>query len=52
VPGYGKAFKGAAKGLRGVTAWVEREGMLRVGDTITLHVPDQPVWPHLDAARA
>lgn len=51
VPGCGKAFKGAAKGLRGVTAWVERKGMLRVGDAITLHVPDQPVWSHLDAAR-
>ena len=51
APGHGKAFKAAAKGKRGVTAWVEREGPLRVGDVLTLHVPDQPVWAHLDAAR-
>jgi hypothetical protein len=43
-PGYGKAFKTAAKGMRGVTAWVEREGTLRLGDTLTLHVPDQRAW--------
>ncbi|MRU16139.1 MOSC domain-containing protein [Roseovarius sp. A21] len=51
VPGFGKAFKAAAQGRRGVTAWVEREGPLRVGDVMRLHVPDQPVWPHLEAAR-
>ncbi len=49
--GFGKKFKSAADGRRGVTAWVEREGSLSVGDTVTLHVPDQPVWPHLDMAR-
>lgn len=43
-PGQGNAFKAAAKGLRGVTAWVEREGTLRLGDTLTLHVPDQRAW--------
>ncbi|MBV1869179.1 MAG: MOSC domain-containing protein [Marinosulfonomonas sp.] len=37
-------FKQAAKGRRGVTAWVEREGMLRLGDQITLHVPGQRAW--------
>lgn len=42
--GHGKAFKAAAKGRRGVTAWVEKEGRLRVGDKLRLHVPDQPVW--------
>ncbi len=51
LPGKGRAFKLAAKGLRGVTGWVEREGMLRVSDEIILHVPDQPAWPHLDQAR-
>ncbi len=51
APGHGKAFKAAAKGKRGVTAWVEREGSLKLGDMLTLHVPDQPVWPHLEAAR-
>jgi hypothetical protein len=43
-PDHGKAFKSAAVGLRGVTAWVEREGTLRLGDTLTLHVPDQRAW--------
>lgn len=46
LPNQGQKFKAAAKGLRGVTAWVECEGLLRVGDTITLHIPVQPVWPH------
>jgi len=51
MPDKGRAFKLAAKGLRGVTGWVEREGLLRLGDEITLHIPDQPAWPHLDQAR-
>lgn len=51
-PGLGKGFKSAAQGRRGVTAWVERPGTLRMGDKLRLHVPDQPVWSHLDAARA
>jgi hypothetical protein len=50
-PGFGKAFKQAAQHRRGVTAWVEREGVLRPGDVLRLHVPDQPVWPHQEAAR-
>jgi hypothetical protein len=44
APGAGKGFKLAAKGRRGITAWVEREGILQVGDIITLHVPDQRAW--------
>lgn len=44
-------YKQAARGRRGVTAWVEREGMIRLGDELRLHIPDQPVWPHLAAAR-
>ncbi len=43
-PGMGKGFKRAAKGKRGVTAWVEREGVLRLGDVVTLHVPAQRAW--------
>lgn len=39
-----KTFKAAAKGLRGVTAWVAAEGALAFGDTLTLHIPDQPAW--------
>lgn len=50
-PGYGKAFKTAANGRRGVTAWVQREGRIALGDTLTLHVPDQRVWAHLAEAR-
>ncbi len=48
APGHGRAFKPAAKGRRGVTAWVEREGPLRLGDEMRLHIPDQRVWQHLE----
>jgi hypothetical protein len=51
LPGHGRAFKPAAAGRRGITAWVEREGTLTLGEAVRLHVPDQPVWAHLDAAR-
>lgn len=43
-PGAGDRFKAAAKGKRGVTAWVEREGMVSVGDSVRLHVADQRAW--------
>lgn len=43
-PGAGDKFKTAAKGKRGVTAWVEREGKIHLGDTVTLHIPDQRAW--------
>ena len=43
-PGAGDKFKAAAKGKRGVTAWVEREGQVQIGDTVRLHVPDQRAW--------
>jgi hypothetical protein len=49
--GFGAKFKSAANGRRGVTAWVEREGVFRVGDRMRLHVPDQPVWAHLRDVR-
>jgi len=52
APGHGPKFKAAAEGRRGVTASVERPGLLRVGDVLRLHIPDQPVWAHLEAARA
>ena len=51
-PGAGKAFKAAAEGKRGVVGWVEREGLLRVGDILRLHIPDQRLWTGLDEARA
>ena len=45
-PGKGRTFKAAAQGLRGVPAWVEREGTARVGDIVTVHVPDQRAWAY------
>ncbi len=50
-PGYGSSFKSAAKGRRGIVAWVEREGTLTLGDKVRLHIPAQPVWAHLSEAR-
>ncbi len=43
-PGFGARFKAAAKGRRGITAWVEAEGRVEPGDRLRLFVPDQPVW--------
>lgn len=40
-PGKGKLYKPAAKGKRGVVAWVERPGKLSLGDKLTLHVPPE-----------
>lgn len=39
-----KGFKAAAKDRRGVCAWVAAEGRVAVGDTLTLHIPDQRAW--------
>ena len=44
APGHGRKFKAAAKGRRGVTAWVECEGELRIGNAVRLHVPAQRAW--------
>ncbi|MCB1397174.1 MAG: MOSC domain-containing protein [Rhodobacter sp.] len=43
-PGFGARFKPAAQGRRGVTAWVEAEGRVALGDRLRLFVPDQPAW--------
>ncbi|PYG28535.1 MOSC domain-containing protein [Pelagimonas varians] len=43
-PGFGPKFKSAANGRRGVTAWVERPGVLAMGDRMRLHIPDQRQW--------
>lgn len=48
--GFGAKFKPAAKNLRGVTAWIERPGTLKIGDTLRLFIPDQPVWQALETA--
>jgi len=44
-PGRGKLFPKAALHLRGVTAWVEREGTIAEDDEVTVHVPVQPPHP-------
>lgn len=46
-PGVGKHYRSAAAHRRGVTAWVEREGRIRVGETARLHVPPQRLYPPL-----
>ncbi len=43
-PGHGKKFKTAARGRRGVTAWVERAGRLELGDEMSLFIPQQRAW--------
>ena len=43
-PGFGARFKPAAQGRRGVTAWVEAEGQIALGDRLRLFIPDQPAW--------
>jgi hypothetical protein len=48
-PGAGTRFRAAARNLRGVTAWVEREGTIRLGETMRLHVPPQRLYPPLVA---
>ena len=46
-PGKGAAFRQAARGRRGVTAWVEREGSITLGEHARLHVPPQRLYPPL-----
>lgn len=43
-PGFGAAFKQAARGRRGVTAWVERPGTPCIGDGLRLFLPAQRPW--------
>ena len=43
-PGFGERFARAAVGLRGVTAWVEREGSINTGDSIRLYIPPQRIY--------
>ena len=46
-PGKGAAFRRAAEHRRGVTAWVEREGSIVLGERFRLHVPPQRPYPPL-----
>ena len=43
-PGKGSWFAKAARGKRGVTAWVEREGEITEGETVALHIPPQRLY--------
>lgn len=45
-PDPAKGFVAAAQHKRGVTAWVEREGMVRRGDAVTLFLPPQRIYAH------
>ena len=43
-PGKGSWFPKHARGKRGVTAWVEKEGTLETGETVALHIPPQRLY--------
>lgn len=45
-PKEGPSFVKAATNKRGVTAWVEREGNVHVGDTVTIWIPPQRIYAH------
>ena len=46
-PQQAPGFVKAATHKRGVTAWVEREGIIREGDPIILWLPPQRLYPHV-----
>jgi len=43
-PGSGKLFVKNALGCRGITAWVEREGILQCTETVDVHIPRVRQW--------
>lgn len=45
-PGHGLAFPKEAQHKRGLVAWVEREGAIKIGDSIRLFLPPQRIWGH------
>ncbi|MEM1343457.1 MAG: sulfurase [Pseudomonadota bacterium] len=45
-PGQGLAFPRIARHRRGLTAWVERPGQLRLGDRLRLHLPQRHPYEH------
>lgn len=45
-PGKGRLFVRNAHRRRGITAWVEKEGVIAPGDAIRVFIPVQPAWPH------
>lgn len=48
-PGKGKTYPVAAYGKRGFTAFVEREGVARMGDQVEIFYPQQQLHPILQA---
>ena len=51
-PGHGAGYRRAARRRRGVTAWVEREGAIALGDSARLFVPPVRLYPPLDPTGA
>jgi MOSC domain-containing protein YiiM len=45
-PAKGDPFPKVARHKRGLVAWVEKEGMISVGDEIVLHIPPQRIYSH------
>jgi len=43
--GHGRLFARAAMGRRGVTAWVEREGKIATGESLSVHMPPLRDYP-------
>ena len=43
-PDKGKAIRQNAQDRRGVTGWVEREGIIALGDVLRFHMPTQREW--------
>jgi MOSC domain-containing protein YiiM len=42
--GYGAKFIDVARHRRGVTGWVEKEGAIKIGDRIEVHLPPQRIY--------
>lgn len=49
-PGFGARFPKAAVNKRGITMWVERTGILKIGDKLTLHIPPVCTWKTVKSA--
>lgn len=49
--GKGRKFAKCARGKRGLTGWVEREGPIAPGDIVTLHIPLQRIYGASAAGR-
>ena len=43
-PGSGKRFVKNAMGIRGATAWVERDGTLKKDESVAIHLPRIRQW--------